>query len=74
MNVASCRFFLRLLVLVSICAVGPLRAAETQPPRTVVFFGDSLTAGYGLDDPDEDAYPALIRQKIDAENLTRKRQ
>lgn len=33
-------------------------------PRTIVFFGDSITAGYGLD-PDE-AYPALIQQKLDA--------
>ncbi len=44
-----------------------LEAAET--PRTIVFFGDSLTAGYGLDDPAEDAYPALIQKKIDAVNL-----
>ncbi len=35
-------------------------AAET---KTVIFFGDSLTAGYGVD-PDE-AYPALIQKKID---------
>lgn len=33
-------------------------------PRTIVFFGDSLTAGYGVDP--EEAYPALIQQKIDA--------
>ena len=44
-------------------AVG-LGAAE---PRTLVFFGDSLTAGYGLD-PD-DAYPALIQRKIDDAGL-----
>ena len=36
-----------------------LGGAET---KTIVFFGDSLTAGYGVD-PDE-AYPALIQQKI----------
>jgi acyl-CoA thioesterase I len=41
------------------------RAADT---KTLVFFGDSLTAGYGLDDPDE-AYPALIQQKIDGARL-----
>ncbi len=34
-----------------------------------MFFGDSLTAGYGLDNPGADAYPALIQKKIDAENL-----
>ncbi len=31
--------------------------------ETVVFFGDSLTAGYQLDP--KDAYPALIQEKID---------
>ncbi len=41
-----------------------LGAAET---RTIVFFGDSITAGYGLD-PD-DAYPALIQKKIDGAGL-----
>ncbi len=39
-------------------------AAET---KTMVFFGDSLTAGYGVD-PDE-AYPALIQKKIDEAGL-----
>jgi acyl-CoA thioesterase-1 len=41
-----------------------LGAAE---PKTLLFFGDSLTAGYGLD-PDE-AFPALIQQKLDASGL-----
>ena len=40
-----------------------------EEPRTLVFFGDSLTAGYGLDDPENDAYPALIQRKIDSERL-----
>lgn len=49
-----------------VLAAGSLRAAE---PRTIVFFGDSLTAGYGLDDPAREAYPALIREKIDSARL-----
>ncbi|HYC71272.1 MAG TPA: arylesterase [Opitutaceae bacterium] len=40
-------------------------AADT---RTILFFGDSLTAGYGLD-PDEPAYPALIQQRIEEAGL-----
>lgn len=36
-------------------------------PRTLLFFGDSLTAGYGLD-PDE-AYPALVQKRIEAAGL-----
>ena len=31
---------------------------------TVLFYGDSLTAGYGLERPDEDAYPALVGDQI----------
>src|SRR4051812_28240743 len=42
-----------------------LRAA----PRTIVFFGDSLTAGYGLDNPARDAFPALIQKKIENDKL-----
>jgi acyl-CoA thioesterase-1 len=45
-------------------AAAPLRAAE---PKTIVCFGDSLTAGYGVD-PDE-AFPALLQQKIIAAGL-----
>lgn len=49
----------RLLGVLLCCAC--VQAAAQ--PRTLVFFGDSLTAGYGLD-PDE-AYPALIQRKLD---------
>src|SRR6266542_4488252 len=35
-------------------------------PRVIVFLGDSITAGYGLDP--EQAFPALIQEKIDAKN------
>lgn len=36
--------------------------------KTILFFGNSLTAGYGLDDPSE-AFPGLIQQKIDSLKL-----
>jgi acyl-CoA thioesterase-1 len=35
----------------------------------ILFFGDSLTAGYGLSDPSSQSYPALIEQKINAAGL-----
>lgn len=35
--------------------------------KTIVFFGDSITAGYGI--PIENAFPAIIQQKIDNEGL-----
>jgi len=43
-------------------------ASITSPPAsgdslTVVFFGDSLTAGYGLADADTQAYPALVEAR-----------
>lgn len=37
--------------------------------QNILFFGDSLTAGYGLADAGREACPALIQQKIDAEGL-----
>jgi acyl-CoA thioesterase I len=44
-------------------------AVHAAAPPNIVFFGDSLTEGYGLDDPARDAYPALIQKKIDASGL-----
>jgi len=44
-------------------------AARAAGAPTVLFFGDSLTAGYGLDDPATQAYPAVIQQKIRAAGL-----
>lgn len=35
-------------------------------PRTILFLGDSITAGYGLDK--EQAFPALIQKRIDAKS------
>ena len=43
------------------------RSATADRRRTVVFLGTSLTAGLGVE-PDE-AYPALIQQKIDSAGL-----
>jgi Lysophospholipase L1 and related esterases len=53
-------FLLALLV----CAASSLRAAPAA--RTILFLGDSLTAGYGLPDPATQSYPALIQEKLDA--------
>jgi acyl-CoA thioesterase-1 len=39
----------------------------TVKKTTIVFFGNSLTAGYGL--TTSEAFPALIQQKIDSLNL-----
>ncbi len=47
-------------VILALWLATGLGAAEL---KTIVFFGDSITAGYGVD-PDE-AYPAVIQRKID---------
>lgn len=65
------RLLPRLLLLgfvLTLTGAGGMRAAEART-KTVVFFGDSLTAGHGLEDPTDDAYPALIQKKIDADGL-----
>lgn len=41
--------------------------SKTGPTKNILFFGTSLTAGYGLD-PSE-AYPSLIQNKIDSLKL-----
>jgi acyl-CoA thioesterase-1 len=61
-----------LAFLVLLLVAAPLQAAASTPPpqgapqgereKTLVFFGDSLTAGYGID-PSQ-AFPALIQEKI----------
>ena len=52
------------MALLGLWLVAGLVAAE---PKTVLFFGDSITAGYGVE-PDE-AYPALIQRKIEQAGL-----
>ncbi len=39
--------------------------AKQSQVKTILFFGNSLTAGYGLDDLSE-AFPSLIQEKIDS--------
>lgn len=58
-----------LLVLTGIGFLAVSMSAAPSPPGTIVFFGDSLTAGYGLEDPTVEAYPALIGAKLEAEHL-----
>lgn len=68
------RFFnraLQMMALASLMPASDAAAAEAEaqrdPPARMLFFGDSLTAGYGL--APEVAYPARIQEKIDARNL-----
>lgn len=38
---------------------------EEEEEKVILFYGNSLTAGYGLDDPSQ-AFPGLIQQKLDS--------
>lgn len=44
-------------------------ATSTVKSKTILCFGDSITAGLGLDDSN-DAYPGLLQQKIDSLDLS----
>ncbi len=41
---------------------------DSSSQKTILFFGDSLTAGYGLDDVSE-AFPGVVQNKIDSAKL-----
>jgi acyl-CoA thioesterase-1 len=44
------------------------KTAAASSTKTILVFGDSLTAGYGLDDQSE-AYPSVLQTKIDSTKL-----
>ncbi|MBI4521446.1 MAG: arylesterase, partial [Gemmatimonadetes bacterium] len=48
-------------------ALAPGATAEPDSRPVIVFLGTSLTAGYGL--PAEQAYPAVVQQKLDSAGL-----
>lgn len=61
-------------IALCLCLFSPTNFGETATPtpaapagKTVVFLGDSLTAGFGL--PPGEAFPALIGEKIRAAGL-----
>jgi acyl-CoA thioesterase-1 len=60
----------RAVAVALVCSVaGPVAARGAEGTHAILFFGDSLTAGYGLDNPGQDAYPAVIQRKLEAEHL-----
>lgn len=51
-------------MLITLLGLAATAAAENPPKRTILFFGDSLTAGYGLQT--EEAFPALLQTRLDS--------
>jgi len=80
-NILKFRYILIALLIFS-CGEGPKKNTEPKPARTpdavtraaitseektILFYGNSLTAGYGLDT--EEAFPALIQNRLDSLGL-----
>ena len=77
------RFYTLLLAVALIVSCGPAdkipaetttktsvtNASHNSNAKNILVFGDSLTAGYGLDDPGSESYPSVIQQKIDSLKL-----
>jgi acyl-CoA thioesterase I len=60
----SIRFFLLFYFFALLLAGANLLYAQPEDTQTILFFGDSITAGSGIDE--DDAFPALIQEKIDS--------
>ena len=62
-----------LLLVVCLGLLAAARAQDPAPaataPHTILFFGDSLTAGYGLENASTQAFPALIQDRLRAAGL-----
>jgi len=54
----------QILIVFVICLFIPLITLGQTSARHILFFGDSITAGHGIDE--DKAFPALIQQKIDS--------
>lgn len=54
----------RLLTAIVFIILLPCMVYSQDSPERILFFGDSITAGYGVGE--ESAFPAFIQQKIDS--------
>lgn len=59
-----CRLALTGIMMILLVVLPVIRGADALPAQKIVFLGDSLSAGLGVD-PSE-AFPALIQKKIEA--------
>lgn len=59
----------RILISISLLGLAVGAVADERETPTILFYGDSLTAGYGMDDPTVTAFPAVIQDKIEADGL-----
>ncbi|PJZ56545.1 arylesterase [Leptospira barantonii] len=59
---------LLIIILCSLCSLS-LSAQSNDSKIRILFFGDSLTAGLGLNSPDE-AFPALIEKSLNQNGIS----
>jgi acyl-CoA thioesterase-1 len=59
----------RLLFSILLITASGLALSGAVNPKNILFFGDSLTAGYGLDDPTTQAFPGVVQTNLDAAGL-----
>ncbi len=52
-------------LVLSLLVLGAFLVAFVQKEKTIVFYGDSITAGYGLSP--EQAYPALVEKALEGQ-------
>lgn len=69
MPMSLSRYLRRAGIFLLACCTCFIARSSASDLHSIVFFGDSLTAGYGLADPGTQAYPALIQEKINAAGL-----
>jgi Lysophospholipase L1 and related esterases len=58
------RHLLPIFVYFVFFVVPSSHSATPAQTKTIVCFGDSLTAGYGLEEPLAESYPALLEKKL----------
>ncbi len=59
-----CSLLLLCLGLLAFIPASAQDAASDVSNHTILFFGDSLTAGYGLPDASSQAFPALVQDRL----------
>jgi acyl-CoA thioesterase I len=59
-----------MIVVKTVFFIAFLMLLQPKSPQTVLFFGDSLTAGYGLST--EEAFPALIEKELNKKSTRAK--
>lgn len=61
--------WLRFIICLALALPAAFSSARAEEQKTLLILGDSLTAGFGLEDPDTQAYPARLQAHVDEAGL-----